>query len=282
MKATVPKVDKKTRRDAWKAKQEGLSSDDYSKLKNDMEADFKKESLNDAANKNGWSATDEKDWRQSLKEEQNQNQSNAAKLQKEQERQATATRNNQNHSQPRQVTSAVSGQNASNQETELNIQEDAPSSEPTPEEIEAERKEKEEAIAQADKDLKSDLAKLAEEEAAEIETEKAGRPLPIQVSLFATPVFLIGMMIVDSLLAAIPIMGDFLGLIVSAVVWAIPCVLMFSAGAYVSIWKFFIFDLIFGLVVGTFGNVIPVVGDMLLDAVPELILLVTGMFGGKE
>ncbi|MBN1175241.1 hypothetical protein JXA48_01215 [Candidatus Woesearchaeota archaeon] len=149
-------------------------------------------------------------------------------------------------------------------------------------ELAQEKAEKDEAIHKANEDLQNQIAELKAQEQEELAKEDGGRPLPPLVALFANPLFLIGMMVIDSAVAAIPFAGDFIGLAISAAVWAIPCILMFSMRAYVNIWKFFLFDLIFGLVVGTFGNVIPVVGDMVLDAVPEIILLIAMMFGGKK
>lgn len=187
------------------------------------------------------------------------------------------------HDLAHQAMGGHGGRQASKKESEYAVSDvDTQEAQERQAELAQEKAEKDEAIRKANQDLQEQIAALKAEEQEELAKEDGGRPLPPLVALFANPFFLIGMMVLDSLVAAIPVAGDFIGLAISAAVWAIPCIIMFSMRAYVNIWKFFLFDLIFGLVAGTLGNAIPVAGDMLLDDVPEAILLIAMLFGGKK
>ena len=269
------KLAKKAAKDAWKAAQKGYSSQDYSELNQGIASEMRDKFFREAAEKNGWSVEEEKEWQRSLKEEQRENQRLAAKMKKEQEA----------ASQNQALGSMMGGlqQNAMNESPvpqnpdgsfELNRDKQ--------EELQREKQDRQENIERVKEETAEKEAELKEEEDAELAKEDGSKPLPIHIALFANPIFFIFLMVVDSLLALIPVVGDFLGFAVMAIAWSIPCIMMFDMKTYFVILQFLLFDMVFGLVAGSLGNVIPGVGDSLIDAVPEIVLMLSSFMGGKK
>lgn len=142
--------------------------------------------------------------------------------------------------------------------------------------------EQKEAIERVKAKTKEEIEALKVQRDEEIELEKSGRPLPFYVALFANPLLFLILMGVDSAIALIPVAGDFIGFGVLAVVWIIPCILIFDMDAYFTILGFLFFDLVFGLVGGSFANVIPLIGDAAIDAIPEVLVMFAALSGGSK
>lgn len=143
------------------------------------------------------------------------------------------------------------------------------------EEAQQEQEERKEQVAQQTAELerkKEDaIAKVEAWRDEKIQKIKAGPTGIIKWYTSKTALIISGA--IDSGFGLIPIAGDFFGLFFNLVFWIIPFVLSGEFSAYLKVVGFYIVDLIVGLVGGTLADILPAVGDALVDAIPEVVVM---------
>ena len=128
-----------------------------------------------------------------------------------------------------------------------------------------------EQTAELERKKEEEIAKVESWRDEKIEKIKAG-PTGI-VKFYTSKTALLISTAVDSGFAFIPVAGDFFGFFFNLAFWIIPFILSGQFSAYLKVVGFYVVDLIVGLVGGTLANVLPSVGDALVDLVPEVVVM---------